>query len=237
MTTNLDSQNNRRKPRNNKWSYIMPDLPGWDSLVAVTRYHQWAEIIGIVVLSLLVIAEVVSYRYGQRKDDLTTKQQEATDQRHDEEMARLHANTEASRAETARALAQAAEANRIAEEERLARVRLEASLASRHLTNDQKSRLTTALAKLQPNMKTLTLGELGDQEANEYATEIILCINNAGIYAHVQNVGTQSPPRYGLKVTEDLKQAFEFAGIKIDEILLPTGRPPTIFVGLKPSTL
>jgi hypothetical protein len=71
----------------------MPDLPGWDSLEAVTRYHRWAEIIGIVVLALLVVAEVAAYRYGQRKDDLTTQQQDATDKRHDEEMARLHLQT------------------------------------------------------------------------------------------------------------------------------------------------
>jgi hypothetical protein len=95
MTANLDSENNRRKPRKNKWRYIVFDLPGWDSLDAVTRYHRWAEIIGIVVLALLVAAELASYRYGQRKDDLTTKQQEATDQRHDEEMARLHLQTAA----------------------------------------------------------------------------------------------------------------------------------------------
>jgi cell division protein FtsB len=95
MTANFDSENDRRKPRKNKWGYIVPDLPGWDSLEAVTRFHRWAEIIGIVVLALLVIAELASYRYGQRKDDLTTQQQETTDKRHDEEMARLHLETAA----------------------------------------------------------------------------------------------------------------------------------------------
>ncbi len=69
---------------------MLPDLPGWDSLSAVTRYHGWAEVAGIVFLAALVIAEVVTYQYGHRKDDLTEKQQTATDQCHDEQMARLH---------------------------------------------------------------------------------------------------------------------------------------------------
>ena len=104
MTTNLDREYDGRKPRQYKWSYIVFDLPGWNSLEDVTRYHRWAEIIGIVVLAFLVIAEVASYRYGARKDDLASKQQEATDQRHDEEMARLHLATAAAneRAENAR---------------------------------------------------------------------------------------------------------------------------------------
>lgn len=73
---------------------MIPDLPGWDSLSAVTRYHSWAELVGIAFLALLVIAEVVSYKTGHRKDYLTEKQQTATDQRHDEDMARLHVDAE-----------------------------------------------------------------------------------------------------------------------------------------------
>ncbi len=69
---------------------MIPDLPGWDSLPAVTRYHGWAEMAGIVFVALLVVAEIVAYKYGHRKDHLAEQQQIATNQRHDEEMARLH---------------------------------------------------------------------------------------------------------------------------------------------------
>jgi hypothetical protein len=72
---------------------MLPDLPGWDSLPAVTRYHNWAEMAGIVAVALLVVFEVVTYQYGHRKDDLTEQHQSATNQRHDEEMARLHLDT------------------------------------------------------------------------------------------------------------------------------------------------
>jgi outer membrane murein-binding lipoprotein Lpp len=236
MATNFDSQDNRRKPRKNKWSYVMPDLPGWNSLAAVTRYHQWAEIIGIVILGFLVLAEGISYRYGQRKDDLTTRQQETTDKRHDEEMARLHADTEASKTETAKALAQAAEANRIAEEERLARVKIEARLASRKLSPEQVSDLASAIKDLKLPVKAIKITRLGDSEAHEYATSIMVAINNAGLYPAVTDIGTLSPPMYGIFVTPHLKPAFDKAGIPVDGLLpSPEGLDPfpEILVGLK----
>jgi hypothetical protein len=104
---------------------VIPDLPGWDSLPAVTRYHSWAEIAGIIFVFLLVIAEVVGYRYGHRKDDLTERQQIATNQRHDEEMARLNL-------ETAKVQERAAKA-----ELELAKLK-----APRTLTSDQQARIT-----------------------------------------------------------------------------------------------
>jgi hypothetical protein len=72
---------------------MIPDLPDWDSLPAVTRFHNWAEMAGIVFLALLVVAEVVSYKYGHRRDILTGQQQTATDKRHDDEIARVHLET------------------------------------------------------------------------------------------------------------------------------------------------
>jgi hypothetical protein len=72
---------------------MIPDLPGWNSLPAVTRFHNWAEMAGIVFLALLVVAEVVAYKYGHRRDILTGQQQTATDQRHDDEIARVHLET------------------------------------------------------------------------------------------------------------------------------------------------
>lgn len=72
---------------------MIPDLPGWDSLPAVTRYHNWAEMAGIIAVAVLVVAEVIQYKYGHRRDDLITLEQTATNQRHDEELARVHLET------------------------------------------------------------------------------------------------------------------------------------------------
>jgi hypothetical protein len=185
MTASFDGQENRRKPRNNKWSYIMPDFPGWDSLEVVARYHRWAEIIGIVVLALLVIAELISYRYGQRKDELTTQQQEATDQRHDEEMARLHlqtavltADAEKSRAAIAEATVRAAEANRKAEEERTARLKLLSEVSSRHINADSAKQL---IDDLRGRVAHITVVKIYDQEAISFAIELINAFKAAGI--------------------------------------------------------
>jgi hypothetical protein len=94
------------------WGEVMiPDLPGWDSLPAVTRYHSWSEMAGIVFLALLVIAEIVTFKYGHRKDDLTEQQQIATQQRHDEEMARVHLEAAQINERAARLEKEAAEAN------------------------------------------------------------------------------------------------------------------------------
>jgi hypothetical protein len=112
---------------------LFPDLPGWASLPAVTRYHNWAEVAGIVVLALLVIAEVVSFQYGRRKDDLTDKQQIATNQRHDEEMARLHLET--------------AKANERTEELRAENLRLERQLNPRLITDEQAAEI---IEKIKP---------------------------------------------------------------------------------------
>jgi len=73
-------------------------LPGWDSLSAVTRYHNWAELAGIVVVALLVVTEIVAYKYGHRKDDMTEQQQIATNQRHDEKCAASLETAKAKRA-------------------------------------------------------------------------------------------------------------------------------------------
>jgi hypothetical protein len=71
----------------------MPELPGWDSLPAVSRYHSIAEIAGIIILAALVMAEIVAYQYGKRKDFLTEQQETAKERHHDGEMTRLQHDT------------------------------------------------------------------------------------------------------------------------------------------------
>lgn len=131
----------------------MPGFPGWNT---ISGAHSWENAFfwgSIIALILLGVMEVASHRAAQRKDELTEQQQAETQRRHDDEMARLHlqaaeltADAEKSRAAIAEATARAAEANKIAEEERLARVKLEASIAPRALTQPQRA---AAVARLQ----------------------------------------------------------------------------------------
>ena len=50
----------------------MAILPGWNSVESATRVHDVSEIAGIVFLGLLVIAEIITYVYGHRRDSLVT---------------------------------------------------------------------------------------------------------------------------------------------------------------------
>lgn len=109
---------------------MIPDLPGWDSLPAVTRYHNWAEMAGIIAVAFLVLTEIVAYKYGHRKDDLTEQQQTTTNQLHDEEMARLHL-------ETAQANARGAEAQ----------LALEKYRAPRAVSSEQQTAIVMALQR------------------------------------------------------------------------------------------
>jgi len=127
--------------------------PGWDS---ITGSHWWSNayfFASIVSLILLGVFEVVSHRYSERKDELTAIEQADTQRRHDEEMTRIHqdaarltAEAEASRAQIAEAHARAAEANQKAEEERLARIKIEERLAPRGVPPERFPVLVTALS-------------------------------------------------------------------------------------------
>lgn len=103
----------------------MANLPGWNSLDAVSRYHSWLEISGIVVLVILAFAEAMTFVYGQRKDDLTVQQQEATDRNHQTEIARLHRETAQLSAEGDASHAQIATAQRDMEQAKERTVALE----------------------------------------------------------------------------------------------------------------
>jgi hypothetical protein len=86
-------------------------IPGWDSIAGAntgSNIFFWA---GIVALILLGVCEVISHRYGERKDVLVAQEQDETKRKHDEEIARLHL-------ETAQANEHAAELNTALEKER-----------------------------------------------------------------------------------------------------------------------
>jgi len=63
--------------------------PGWDSLGSVTRIHNWAEGLGIFFLAALVFCEVVSFKYGHRRDALAEAQQEAVQRDSDDRLSRI----------------------------------------------------------------------------------------------------------------------------------------------------
>lgn len=65
-------------------------FPGWYS---ITGTHWWENFFfwaSIVALILLGVAEVISHRYTERKDELTNIEQQQAQIQHDKDMAALH---------------------------------------------------------------------------------------------------------------------------------------------------
>jgi hypothetical protein len=222
---------------------MLPDLPGWDSLSTVTRFHNWAEMAGIVILAFLVVAEVAAYKYGHRKDDLTEQQQKATDQRHDEDMARLHVEAAKANAVAAQATERAAQVQEDntqleirLEEERKSRIALQSALATPHLTPEQIDKLATAVRGRVP---FLVLQYTSDATSLPLAQDIKTAFDRAQVEVNVHFAGQISPKRYGLFVTipndefRFLPDLFSEFGLNPNVTVGPPTQGPTVFVGEK----
>jgi hypothetical protein len=128
------------------------------------------------------------------------------------------------------------------ERERLERVRLEAKIAPRRLSQEQRSTLVNEL-KSGPQPITIEFTRLGDLEASMYADAILTALGSAGVKGVVNNVGVQAPPRYGVHILVNskspkamtIKDAFEKARIPAEISFADTGTfDAKILVGLRP---
>jgi hypothetical protein len=222
---------------------MLPDLPGWGSLPAVTRFHNWAEMAGIVILAFLVIAEVVSYKYGQRKDDLTEQQQEATNQRHDEEMARLHV-------EAADANERAAKLENEAAQARVEQERLKAQLAGRTISPDISAQLERLLS--QHSGKINVQWSANDTEAQYLAIQIGNVFGKANWEVRTLAISLTGAIAFGVRIpdspspaTEIVRNIFRSVGIRFSTEMPPIQNKtqafggtipdaPIVFIGAKP---
>jgi hypothetical protein len=94
--------------------------------------------------------------------------------------AEANAKAEGFRLDIAQANARAASANETAERERLARLQLEARLADRVITPDQKQRITEAFASM--GGQTVDVVIVGDTpEVSRTADAILGCLQSAGV--------------------------------------------------------
>ena len=149
---------------------MISDLPGWDPLPAVTRYHNWAEMAGIIAVAVLVVAEIIQFKYGHRRDDLIAQEQTATNQRHDEEMARLHLDTAQSNARAAEATQKAAEAQ----------LELAKFKAPRTLSVEQQAKIAEKLRPFAGTLYDAGIGPAGDPEPLYLLRSIHAALSQAG---------------------------------------------------------
>ena len=122
-------------------------IPGWDTVGGTgwwSGFYFWCSIGALIGLG---VAEVASHRYSERKDELFAVEQDATQKRHDEDMARVEHDT-------AQASERAAQLEKEAAEVKLELERTKAELAGyrrpRKLSQEQKDRIALAIKPFPP---------------------------------------------------------------------------------------
>jgi len=134
------------------------------------------------------------------------------------------------------------EIQRELEKERIERLRLEASVAPRVLSDQQRSSLVAALRSA-PQPLTVWFKVLGDQEAAVYSQAILVAFHAAEVRPAVERSGMMLPPPYGIRLTlqqgnpksEAIKAAFEEAHIPFTSSFADTGKfDAVILIGLRP---
>lgn len=127
------------------------------------------------------------------------------------------------------------------EAERIERLRLEASIAPRQLSEQQRTTLVRLLIASQPLQIHFT--EIGDQEAGHYGRLILAALEDAGVKIAATHIGIMAPPRYGVVLILSrgnpkafaIKNAFEVARIPVESSFSDINEfDAKVFVGLRP---
>src|SRR5260221_7182328 len=216
--------------------------PGWDSIECAGWWSGFYFWFGIFCLFMLGVSEMVSHRYGQRRDALVaiaedarsrqrTQEEIATQQRHASEIGGLKE--------------QLSEA-----EDKV--LKLQKQQADRRFSPEQKQMLIATLSPFKGQLVDIT-SVLGDSEAHKLAEEIASVFAGAewnygggasqAVYSGTSPVGVQvvvnservdagNPPKAARALVEALQNAkiavtpLKDAGVPADGIRLIVGRKP-----------
>jgi hypothetical protein len=113
------------------------------------------------------------------------------------EIERVRSDTAKAMERAARAEQQAAESNKTAEQERLARIKIEERLAHRRIGEKEHRALVAAL-KSHAGARIDVFKLMGDLEAEPFADEIIRILKDSGWDVMTTAGGVRLPPVYGL---------------------------------------
>jgi hypothetical protein len=202
------------------------------SLETANKFYSWGWRLSLIGAAVTLIG-VCLLMWGTRVRD------------HDFEAKVASATVSAATAnERAAALTkEAADVQVVLERERIERLKLEAAIAPRRLTQQQRDAFVAALANDKRSL-VVTVTKLGDQEAALYADALISALTTAGVGGiNVNNVGVMAPPRYGVSLTVNIndpkggaiRAALNAAGIPFTlSVAALQSRNADILVGLKP---
>jgi hypothetical protein len=198
----------------------------------LARIDVWLLVFGIIVVVGVAGESFFGIRHWWNSRKLKVLQ--------DKENADQAAEISRLRTAAAEALRQAADANRMAEQERLARIKIEETLAWRRISPGEYKALVSAL---RPHAgASVQVLKLGDMEAATFADDLIKTLRDSGWLVNVESAEYVVPIPYGLQCSIDGTIP---AGRALAEVLkaLPTaqirsvsGSPPVarIVVGLRP---
>jgi hypothetical protein len=159
-------------------------IPGWDSAAGASLWSNIFFWVGIAALLVVGISEVVSHRCGERKNELVREQQAATERHHDEEMARLHLETDQASERAVDLEKETAAASVRAEELKLALEKEIAARPPRTISPENREKILSALkADPAPKGHIVVVWKLFDQEAFQFGQQIISLLNDGGFDA------------------------------------------------------
>jgi hypothetical protein len=228
-------------------------IPGWDTIAGANWWSNaffWA---GIAALLFLGVSEVISHRYGERKDELVAQQQAAADRRHEQEMAGVQLETAQANERAANLEKETAVANARSAELKLALEREIAARQPRRISPEQHARLVSVLAQITNKGELSIAAKLFDEEAQAYEKQIFEALKEAGFNA--QEI--RGPFGFGVPgqwiVVRDLKKlqsepswvgavqaaltdslGLEFDGRQMDSTFKPEFGEVLIAIGAKP---
>jgi hypothetical protein len=202
-----------------KMAVIFPD---WNSIESVTRWHRGFEIAGFIALGLLLLFEILSYVYGNRKDALSILQQASIAEQAKQEQA-AHDRQAAQDVKTVTGAAQkAADAQKAAEQEA---AELRTRLAPRRLSKEQIDKLSSFLDS-RPKGTFVIKCSINVDDARQYAEEIAGIFRAKGWTVRIDNAMFSGTNVGGLWITgknpgpvpmaaQTVFRAFETSGILI----------------------
>jgi hypothetical protein len=190
-------------------------IPGWNSVEAAARWHRGFEIAGFIALGLLLLFEILSYVYGNRKDTLlriqqgrSADQQQQRDQQVEGERERERSDLKAKIEDARKVAAQSAQSTEAAKR------RIKA-LEHWTLTDKQKTDLMESLSK-NPGFNVVVSYNQGDSLAEEYAQQFLQVLHDSkwvaelhagqsrtvpfGVIIIIGNATTEPPAAVALRI-------------------------------------